>query len=78
MAAWLPILLAFVGGSLGWMVPRWRRERRSLFDETPAGMTREQYRSRRAQRARQRRYALVLLGAVFGAGMGYLTLLIRS
>ena len=78
MAAWLPTLLAIVGGSIGWMVPRWRKERRSFFDETPAGMTREQYRARRAQRTRYRRFTLMFLGAVFGAGLGYLTLLIRS
>lgn len=77
MAAWLPFLLALAGGSLGWSVARWRKERRSLFDETPAGMTRQQYRNYRLRRARYRRYALVVLGAAFGGGVGCLALLVR-
>jgi len=77
LGTWLPLVLAVVGGVIGWRLSRTRRRWRSMFDEVPAGMSREAYKRRRAMWARVRRYWVTFLSAALGAGAGYLLLAAR-
>jgi hypothetical protein len=75
LGVWLPLALAVIGGWIGWRLSRTRRRWRSLFDDAPAGMSREAYHRRRSAWSRMRRYSMILLSASLGAGAGYFMLL---
>lgn len=75
LGAWLPLVLAAVGGCIGWRLVRTRRRWRSMFDDAPMGMSRAEYERRREMWARVRRYSVILLFASLGASAGYLVLL---
>jgi uncharacterized membrane protein YfcA len=68
----LVLASALVGAILGWRSARSRR--RSLYDETPAGMSDEAYAHRERRRYLVRRMTGAVLygvaGAVVGAGLG--------
>jgi hypothetical protein len=78
LGAWLPLVLAVIGGFIGWRLARTRRRWRSMFDDAPIGMSREEYERRRERGARLRRYSVILLLASLGASAGYLVLLSQT
>ena len=67
----LVIVPALVGAIVGWRAARWRR--RSLYDETPLGMSDEAYaRLERRRYLTRRAYSAMLYGlagAVVGVGL---------
>lgn len=77
LAAWLPLVLSAIGGYIGWRLARPRRRWRSMFDDAPMGMSREEYERRREMWARVRRYAVILLFVSLGGSAGYLVLLLQ-
>ncbi len=65
------LLFGAVGGIIGWRVHGRRKRWRSLFDEAPADMTREQFERRRARRATIRQVLLTALWVIVAAAAGY-------
>jgi hypothetical protein len=72
----LVLVPALVAALLGWRAARIRR--RSLYDETPGGMSDEAYGRRERRRHLVRRVASTLLYGLGGAAVGFgLTLYLR-
>jgi hypothetical protein len=65
----LAIVLALIAGALGWRATRKRR--RSLYDETPGGMSGAAYERYQSRRHFYRRMGNTLLYAVIGAAIGW-------
>ncbi len=65
----LVLVLALVAALLGWRAGR--SHRRSLYDETPGGMSDEAYAQRERRRHLARRLSKALLYAAVGAATGY-------
>lgn len=60
--------LALIGAILGW---RGRRRRRSLYDETPFGMSDSEYRRQERRTLRRRKIGAALAFALVGAIIGW-------
>ena len=72
----LVLVPALVAALLGWRAARGRR--RSLYDETPGGMSDEAYGQRERRRYLRRRVTNALLYGLVGAALGFgLTLYFR-
>jgi hypothetical protein len=65
----LVIASALVGAILGWRATRLRR--RSLYDETPVGMSDEAYTQRERRRHAVRRISVATLYGLIGAAVGF-------
>ena len=65
----LVLVPALVAALLGWRTARGRR--RSLYDETPGGMSDEAYGQRERRRHLARRVSKTLLYAIAGAAIGF-------
>jgi len=65
----LVLVLALVGGALGWRATR--RRWRSLYDEKPVGMSDRDYQRRLHRRHTVRRLLNTVLYAVIGAAIGW-------
>jgi hypothetical protein len=65
----LVLVPALVGAVLGWRAVRGRR--RSLYDETPGGMSDEAYDLRERRRHFRRRVTSALLYGLLGAAIGF-------
>ena len=65
----LAVALALIAAALGWRAARKRR--RSLYDETPGGMSDAAFERHQGRRHFYRRVATTLLYALIGAAAGW-------
>lgn len=65
----LVVVLALVGGGLGWRATR--RRWRSLYDEKPVGMSDRDYQRREHRRHIFRRFAKSMIYAAISAAIGW-------
>lgn len=65
------LALAAIAGIASWRMQRRRGRWRSLFDETPAGMTKDQFERRQELRFQVRRMLVSLLIAAMAAALGF-------
>jgi len=65
------LALGVLGGVVSWRAQRRRRRWRSLYDDTPPGMTPEQYQRRRDIRFLVRRIAVSVLCAGCAGAAGF-------